>query len=170
MYLSIDLIAVTKKGNIHTLVKSLVKLGAYFELITNAIFPSIFARQLNRSYRFHRQFRDATGQTVLTLFIWFLTRHLLHLHCQSTEICWRISTYFYYIGIHLITSRRTEDVCLSFSYDKWFFTFLKQCFKFNLFINVILVLMAWNQQKWHLVSCSNDLLALTIREPTISFV
>lgn len=69
-----------KKRSMHTLLKSLAEVGAYFELITKATFPSILARQLNRSYRFHRQkasrrfhrqFRDATGQTVLTLFISF---------------------------------------------------------------------------------------------------
>lgn len=95
IYLNIGLTAIIKKGSMHTLLKSLAKLGAYFELITNAIFPQIFVRQLNRSYRFnrpkvsrrfHRQFRDATGQTVLTVFMHFLTC-LLYLHCQSTEIC-----------------------------------------------------------------------------------
>lgn len=153
------------------MLKSLPKLGAYFELITIVIFPQILVRQFNKRHTNHRQFRDASGQTVLTLFLWFLTLCFLHLHCQYSETCWRISTYFYSIGkIYLIVSRKSEDVCMSFSHDKWFFTFLKQCFKFNLFINAIFVLMAWNQQKWHLVSHSNNLPPLTIRKPTISFV
>lgn len=55
------------------LLKILAKLGAYFELITNAIFPQIFLRQFNKGDTNHRQFRDAIGQTFLTLFLWVLT-------------------------------------------------------------------------------------------------
>lgn len=95
----------------------------------------------------------------------------LYLHCQYPETCWRISTYFYSFGkIYFIVTRKSEYIYMSFSHGRCFFTFLQQCFKFSLFINVFFVLMARNQQQWHLISHSNKLPALKVRKPTILFV